>query len=438
MDRRVGLAVVFVGLIVLVGVAAGAAGGSLSSSDSGTGTGATLASTEEPNTSVCVVLFYSESCPHCDEVETSLADAKQTHNVTVKKYSAAAQSDLFTDFLRTYDVPSEQWGAVPTVFVGGEYAVGADPSIDLIESKLEAGEDVACPSEAAIARGEAPDSTATGGVTDDATASTGGGNLAQCGGDEKEPSDADTCGGEGTSKTDLQTIAGLTGLAASDSVNPCALAILLVLLTTISTRSKGSGRTVLVAGLSFALAIFLTYFAMGVLLIQGLRSVVDVTAGSFENLYTVIGVIAIVLGLLNLKDWYAHGAGGFVIEVPFSWRPAMQRYLTRPLWERGSVAVGAFIGGVAVSAFLLPCTSGPYFVAGGILADLQWSQSLPLLAAYNLVFVLPIVGITAVIAGGFVSVERISNWREENIERLHLVAGLVLLALGAGMILGVF
>ncbi|MFT4958304.1 MAG: hypothetical protein ACI9EZ_001632, partial [Halobacteriales archaeon] len=124
MDRRVGLAVVFVGLIVLVGVAAGAAGGSLSSSDPGTGTGATPASTEEPNTSVCVVLFYSESCPHCDEVETSLADANQTHNVPVKKYSAAAQSDLFTDFLRTYDVPSEQWGAVPTVFVGGEYAVG--------------------------------------------------------------------------------------------------------------------------------------------------------------------------------------------------------------------------------------------------------------------------------------------------------------------------
>ncbi len=194
----------------------------------------------------------------------------------------------------------------------------------------------------------------------------------------------------------------------------------------------------LAAGLAFAFAIFLTYFAMGVLLIKGLRSVVAATTGTIDGLYAIVGTIAIVLGVLNLKDWYAHGAGGFVIEVPFSWRPAMQRYLTRPLWERASVVVGAFVAGVAVSAFLLPCTSGPYFVAGGILADLPWSRSLPLLAAYNLVFVLPMVGVTAVIAGGFVSVERISDWREENVERLHLVAGLVLLALGAGMVAGVF
>ncbi|MFT4890877.1 MAG: glutaredoxin [Halobacteriales archaeon] len=438
MDWRVEALVTVVALAAVVGVAAGAGAGPFSPADRNPGSDASLASTETANGSVCVVVFYSPSCPHCDDVEAYLADARRTHDVTVKNYAATKHPELFREYLAAYDVPSEQWGAVPTVFVGGDYAVGADSSIDLIRAKLDADRPIECPPEDAIARGESPDSMAAGTATDVDPSGSSGDDLGQCGERGEDADDGGACGSGVGGGTDLQTIAGLAGLAASDSVNPCALAILLVLLTTISARVEGSGRAVLVAGLSFSLAIFLTYFAMGVLLIQGLRSIVDVTAGSFGDLYAVVGGVAIVLGLLNLKDWYAHGAGGFVVEVPFSWRPAMQRYLTRPLWERASVALGAFVGGIAVSAFLLPCTSGPYFVAGGILADLPWVRSLPLLAAYNLVFVLPLVGITAVVAGGFVSVERISDWREENVERLHLVAGLVLIALGGGMVAGVF
>jgi cytochrome c biogenesis protein CcdA/glutaredoxin len=435
MDRRVGLVVALVGLIVLGGVVAGAGPGA----GTGPSESATLesnASTTSPadgNGSVCVVLFYSKSCPHCADVESFLEDARETHDLRVRKYVDRTRPELFREYLAAYDVPSNEWGTVPTVFVGGHYAVGADASIDLIRTKLEAGRPIECPSEDAIAKGQAPDPIGPGSLPGgDGPGSSG--DLGQCGGDDEASSDAGGCQSSVGSRTDLTTVAGLAGLAASDSINPCALAVLLILLTTISARAGGNARRVLAAGLSFALAIFLTYFVMGVLLIQGLRSVVDATTGTIDGLYAIVGALAIVLGLLNLKDWYAHGAGGFVLEVPVSWRPAMQRYLTRPLWERASVVVGAFVAGVAVSAFLLPCTSGPYFVAGGILADLPWSRSLPLLAAYNVVFVLPMVAVTAVIAGGFVSVERISDWREENVERLHLVAGLVLLAIGCWMV----
>ncbi|MFW5937633.1 MAG: hypothetical protein ACOCSN_01695 [Halanaeroarchaeum sp.] len=437
MDRRVGLAVALVGLIALGGVVAGVG------AEAGTGpsdapsleSNASTTSTADENGSVCVVLFYSTSCPHCDDVEASLADARTTHDLTVKKYTASSHSDLFRAYLEAYDVPSEKWGAVPTVFVGSEYAVGGDASIDLIRTKLEASQAIECPSEDAVERGEAPDPIGPDSSSDGTASDSPGGDLGQCGGDDEGSSDVEGCQSEGGSGTELTTIAGLAGLAASDSINPCALAVLLILLTTISARAEGDARRVLAAGLAFTGAVFLTYFAMGALLVLGLQSIVGVTDGSFDHLYALVGGVAILLGLLNLKDWYAHGAGGFVLEVPFSWRPAMQRHLTRPLWERASVVVGAFVAGVAVSAFLLPCTSGPYFVAGGILADLPWSRSLPLLAAYNLVFVLPMVGVTAAVAGGFVSVERISDWREENVERLHLVAGLVLLGIGVWMIL---
>ncbi|MEI7919689.1 MAG: hypothetical protein WCH65_05930 [bacterium] len=51
--------------------------------------------------------------------------------------------------------------------------------------------------------------------------------------------------------------------AISDSINPCAFAVMLLLLSTILTRHK-SRRKTLMAGIMFSLAVFLTYLAMGV------------------------------------------------------------------------------------------------------------------------------------------------------------------------------
>lgn len=235
----------------------------------------------------------------------------------------------------------------------------------------------------------------------------------------------------------VETASTLTGLALADAVNPCALAVLLILLTTILTRHPEQRRKTLWAGLSFVAAVFVSYMMLGALLVFGLKSATE-TVGSlqFEGLQRLFGVFAIVMGLLNFKDWISHGAGGFVVEVPYSWRPSMQRYLTDPLWRFRSVVVGSFLAGAVVTLFLLPCTAGPYLVAGGILAPYTWLVALALLAIYNLIFVLPMVAITLVVYGGFASVEQISGWREENIERLHFVAGTILFTLGVALVVG--
>ncbi|MFQ6057201.1 MAG: hypothetical protein ACE5J3_14615 [Methanosarcinales archaeon] len=67
---------------------------------------------------------------------------------------------------------------------------------------------------------------------------------------------------------------------------------------------------------------------------------------------------------------------------------------------------GAFFVGLVVSMFLLPCTSGPYFVAGGLLSGISWLNALPLLIFYNIIFVAPMIGITFIVYSGFASVER--------------------------------
>jgi cytochrome c biogenesis protein CcdA len=106
----------------------------------------------------------------------------------------------------------------------------------------------------------------------------------------------------------------------------------------------------------------------------------------------------------------------------------------------GSVTsnAGAFVIGLIVSMFLVPCAIGPYFVAGSLLSGLSLWAAMPWLVLYNLVFVLPMLIIALLIYLGFASIKNIEAWRQRNLRRLHLVAGIVLLVVGAGLVAGVF
>ena len=89
-----------------------------------------------------------------------------------------------------------------------------------------------------------------------------------------------------------------------------------------------------------------------------------------------------------------------------------------------------------VSIFLLPCTIGPYVIAGGILSVFEMMENVPPLLLYNLIFVLPMLGIVGGVYLGFRRVEDFSSWKDRNISKLHLVAGILMLGIGIVMFLG--
>lgn len=209
--------------------------------------------------------------------------------------------------------------------------------------------------------------------------------------------------------------------------------MLLLLLTTVASVS-GSRKTTLLSGISFALAVFLSYFTIGILLTFGIDSITNITNSSTSGLYFAAGLLSIVLGILNLKDWVSHGMGGFSMEVPTSWRPKMQEKLTNQLWSRRRTPVGAFIAGLFVSLFLLPCTTGPYFVAGSLLSGKSLPATISYLGLYNLVFILPMITLTLLVYSGFVSSSYINEWRENNSDLLHLISGILLIGIGVFII----
>jgi len=226
------------------------------------------------------------------------------------------------------------------------------------------------------------------------------------------------------------TLASLIALAAADAVNPCELAVLTLALVAILVKYPRERKKVLAVGLAFTAAIFLMYFIYGLILINFFKFLTNIGAIKIW-LYRILGIIGILLGFSNIKDFFSYGSLGFATEVPKKWRPSMKNIIakiTSP-W-------GAFIVGLTVALFLTPCTMGPYIICCGLLEPLAILETIPWLLIYNIIFVLPMIAITFIVYLGFSTVESVYGWREKNIRVLHLIAGLILLAIGIALLLG--
>ena len=329
-----------------------------------------------------MVLFYGRGCPYCAAMREYLAEAKLQHpEMRLDEREIYFDQDnvqLFEKLVAAYDTTIQ---GVPTLFIGDRVIVGfAEEMKPEIEKKISA----------CIANG--------------------------C------PSPLDRLSGASGGVAPTLTLTAVVTAAAVDAINPCAFAVLIILITAV--LGAGHRRRVLYAGLAFSLAVFISYYLMGL----GVYAAVE-AAGVTQAIYVVVGVLAVLIGLFNLKDYLWYGRW-FVMEVPLSWRPTMKRII-----QRVTSVPGAFLTGFVVSLFLLPCTSGPYIVILGLLAKTATRpQALGWLVLYNLIFVLPMVAITAAVYFGLTTAERAEEWRTRNLRRLHLFAGVIILLLGVGML----
>ncbi len=208
--------------------------------------------------------------------------------------------------------------------------------------------------------------------------------------------------------------------AISDSINPCAFAVMLLLLSTILTRHK-SRRKTFFAWAMFSLAVFLTYLAMGVWLFSALA-----TTNNTFVLKLVVGILWLAVWLANLKDYFWYGKW-FVMEVPFSWRPKMHdliHKISSPFW--------AFFIGILVSLFLLPCSSGPYFTILWFMSSQSKSLNLRwyiYLIVYNLIFVLPMLIIAIMVSLWYANVDKIAKIKHEKTKLIRLIVWILMLGL---------
>jgi len=342
---------------------------------------------------VDVVYFHGFGCPHCAELESFLEDIKDYYNLNVidfEVYYNETNKDLAVQMASEY---GESFRGVPMTFIGDDVFVGFSADISgKIKEKIEHCSEHGC-----------CDSPLE--------------KVKMCEVEE--------------SKKEKLTFGAIIALAIADSVNPCALAVLALALIALLVKDPKKKKNVLYGGLAFTAAVFITYLIYGGIIIQFFKMIGFYFAQISSYVRILFALLAIFIGIVNIKDFIKYKPGSFATEMPIKMRPLakkMIRNITSPF--------GAFIIGIFVTLFLLPCTIGPYLVVGNILSALEWIKSLPWLVLYNFVFVLPMIIVTLLVYFGMSKVEDVSGWKDKHIRLLHLTAGLVLLALGIAMLMG--
>lgn len=223
----------------------------------------------------------------------------------------------------------------------------------------------------------------------------------------------------------------ITTLALADSINPCAIAVLTMVLMSILIQNPDKRKKVLYAGIAFTASVYVGYLFYGLIIIQFFNTFAEILRQNSGLIYNGLAILAMIMGALNIKDYFVYKPGSFATEMPIWMRPKVKRIINKITSPRG-----AFIIGFLVTIFLLPCTIGPYIVASGLLAELGTIGAIPWLLYYNLIFILPMIGITILVFGGFAMVDEVSGWKERNIRRLHLIAGILLFLVGIGLLRG--
>ncbi len=368
--------------------------------------------------SIEIKFYYSPSCGHCVKLAEHLDELEEKYGerIFVNRMNTRENMQEFVEIQQQHGITTGEMGTVPKVFIEDFYCIGDTPCIREIEPKLiELGVEKS---------------------NDDANSTNGDQNVSNGDGDGDQnfsyaSGNVIVNGDEENGQKNEINYFQLLGLALVDAVNPCELAVLIILMTAILTREPKNKAKALRAGLAFSVAVFIMYLIFGLLIIFGFKSFMGITDLGTSIFYTILAILAIILGLLNIKDAIWYGGGGFIMEVPMRWRPAMKKII-----KGTTSARGAFITGLIVSFFLTPCTAGPYFVAGGILAAFSWAETIIPLLFYLLIFISPMIVITLIAYFGFMAVEEMGGWRERNIKLLHWIAGILLLGLGLAMLFG--
>jgi cytochrome c biogenesis protein CcdA/glutaredoxin len=332
---------------------------------------------------VDATFVYGNGCPHCATARTYIeSNMNKYPDLNVTYIEINQNIDSVLELYSKYNVPASSQGGVPILFIGNTFVLGDTSIINQIEPIY-----LKCKTDCNSTLNQNPNQ-----------------------------------GPEFSLNT-------LIFLAFADAVNPCELAVLIILMTAILTQFPQNKKKALYAGLAFSLAIFLMYFIFGLLIITGFKFLSNYLNVSNTLFFSVLAILAIVLGILNLKDAVVYGGGGFIMEVPQKWRPKMKALI------QGTTSVkGAFVVGLIVSLFLTPCTAGPYFVAAGMLATVSWVTSIPYFLLYMLIFISPMIVITLITYLGFAKVDDMGGWRERNLKKLHLIAGLIMLIIGLLML----
>lgn len=215
-------------------------------------------------------------------------------------------------------------------------------------------------------------------------------------------------------------------MAGLDAFNPCAFFVLLFLLSLL-VHARSRGRMAVIGG-TFVLISGVLYFAFMVAWLN-----VFLLFGALPAVTLAAGLIAVVIALVNIKDffWFEEGP---TLSIPDQAKPKLFKRM-RGLTESSSfplMMIGTVTLATVANTYELLCTAGFPLVFTRVLTlnDLPTVTYYSYLVLYNVVYVIPLLAIVGV----FVWTLGSRKLTERGGRMLKLASGLMMLGLGLVLI----
>lgn len=211
-------------------------------------------------------------------------------------------------------------------------------------------------------------------------------------------------------------------IASLDAFNPCAFFVLLFLLSLL-THQKNRRRMLMVGGL-FIVTSGLMYFAFMAAWLKVFHLL-----GALSWMTLSAGLLAIVVGIINTKDFFAFEKG-VTLSIPESAKPNLYRRARVVLQSDNLPAMLGATMFLAVTAnfYELLCTAGFPMVFTRVLtlSDASETARYAYLVLYNLIYVVPL----ALIVLAFVGTLSSHKLTEREGRLLKLMSGVMMFELG--------
>ncbi len=334
--------------------------------------------------------YYGHGCPHCAATSETFNRLQAEYDLRITEYEVYYDADARSALLSEYERfgYNPLGGGVPTTVIGDTMILGG-MSEGQWRALFDACEQDGCPA----------------GIH---SASTFQANGAQ-------PPMVDPI--HERDETSILTLPVLIGAAIVDSVNPCTIAVMILLIGAV-LYSKGK-RSALISGLIFTAVIFIMYLLYGFGILRA------ITALELTNLFYILVTIgALILAVMEFNAYFNYKPGFLAVEMPMWLRPHAKK-----VTSEATSPFGVAVAAIFCSLFLLPCSSGPYLLVLGMLAKTATLQTVSYLLLYNFFFVLPMLLITVAIHVGKTSVEQVGEMKDRFVREIHLFSGIILLVL---------
>ncbi len=358
--------------------------------------------------------FFSPTCPHCQAAKPFIAELQaRLPWLEVKRYSVKDHRGNARFYYETAQTLGAEALSVPGFVFCRQIIIGYD-------SAATTGTELADALQACRDR-----RAANPGAPDPAPTAGGAGSTATTPLPAAEEKAGTTVSLPFIGPVDAKALSlpVLTlVLAGMDAFNPCAFFVLLFLLSLL-VHARSRARMAIIGG-TFVLFSGLVYFVFMAAWLN-----VFLIAGELRVITAIAGLVALTVAALNIKDYFWFKAGPS-LSIPDAAKPGLFKRMREVVasGSMGPMLVSTVLLAIVANSYELLCTAGfpMVYTRALTLADLESWQYYAWLAAYNVIYVLPLLAIVTV----FVKTMGARKLTEAEGRLLKLISGFMMLGFG--------